>query len=452
MAYRPNWTAESLGETTVPAGAGTYTDKVSLTFPPAANKTYVIIASFGQRPASTASASKARLYNADTAAVLDRNVQNPHDNGDLYAQILLGFESFGASPPATRTYKLQGEGSTYATYIRDARLIVLELGTDDRVAAHNSDVTDSSDTWRDKATIALTPATTGDYLVICTGHARNSVSDGNIEWALDINGALYSNRIQEGQSTASTLRQFWGGVAKVSLAGATPYTIKTKARNGDAGTVIASTSALLVLRLDAFDAANYAENRTNGYHSDAAYANRVSLSNVAMTSGHRFLVIGAASRAHGGTTSAALTRLTKAAALYGAEYGVEGEIASATEGCVAFAQAALIDGAGGTESFGLDYASGKAGDRTDIFDAALAVIDLGIQLTAVNRSMDCRWQVANRVPASMDARWSMAGRVWREANLTWDVQKSPPVLQGRQTTGGIYWPRQRLRRRLPWGG
>jgi hypothetical protein len=169
-------TSESLSA--VNESAGTYTDALSTTFLGSqlqANKTYLGIWTAQVTSTSTASASAQLLI-----AGVSQEVQNPNlaKVTTPIDQLCYGhiFQFQPGASPANTAFEVQFKrGASGTATMSNTRLSLLKLGADDFYSESLTRVTTTSTTLTTGASITFTPATAGDYIIICTFDTDHAV-------------------------------------------------------------------------------------------------------------------------------------------------------------------------------------------------------------------------------------------------------------------------------------
>lgn len=263
MTSRQAFYAESLAESTTTSTAEQ--DKCVLTFTPAANSTWWVIASWshGCDAAGDDHRSLTSLYHvqSDTSfgdgAMRTHELTSPPDWLDHFA---LGGIDAGSSPvPQTLKIVYRSFASGDTTRIRDARILVLQADADDRMAEATELASTTEQIWQTAVTLGWTPATAGDYLVIAAA-----------QLACDANGAAAVAQLNDVAGGTVYGGKPWFCVddwdaqpfcamARRSLA-ATPQTFRLEWKTGTAAVdAYIANARILALRLDRFANAHVAE-------------------------------------------------------------------------------------------------------------------------------------------------------------------------------------------------
>ncbi|MGC8816666.1 MAG: PGF-pre-PGF domain-containing protein [Candidatus Hadarchaeum sp.] len=211
----------------------TYQDKVTLTWTPALEDNYLIIATAEIKRISTIAArtTKAQLT-IDGTSVAETFVADDTD-ADIY-------RSFVAFKVANLTAASHTIGIQYATtnasntaFIKNARIIAIRIGNNFKLS-EPSDGTTTSTTYTDIATLTFTPDITENWLILAHADVTNSA-------AANYNGVLF---LVDGENRG----EFWSRQANaghylsagfhdvVSLSGGSSHTIKIQMKTS-AGTL-----------------------------------------------------------------------------------------------------------------------------------------------------------------------------------------------------------------------
>src|SRR3989339_2239726 len=306
-APRENYYTESLGESSYNSNTS-YQDKATLTFTPADNSAYLIIASWQLQMSSTNYVAYSKLVRTSgTATDLHERVHRPKDNTDYVAGGSAVVETFGTSP-GSQTYVVQYRTSSTAgtARIKNASIIAIRLNSDDQYTASTARSTTTSTSYQDKATLTFTPASSGDYLIIASASVDSSSTSRDWRAQLDIDGSTYNNSNVE--PVSATNRNSWGAFRKVNLSNAS-HTAKIQYSIESGGTAGITYAHLIALRLDQFAANYYGETNTYTTYASTSYQSHASLTATPAAADH--LILGYSGGSSGSGTYSGFWQLEK---------------------------------------------------------------------------------------------------------------------------------------------
>ncbi|MGE0256815.1 MAG: hypothetical protein AB7N54_19480 [Alphaproteobacteria bacterium] len=258
------WYAENL-----PLGAksndAVFTDIVALEIPDApADSDVLLVWSLAGGTSSTSLAALYRLHHDTAAAVLGENEFEAREASapvDAYSAHGIARWQTGGTP-GSNIFSIEfATGGANNARHENARLLAFVLGVGDRYA-EDADyfvtVTDSG-TWEQALELNITPATTGDYLILANADLRSVLTTG------------YDVRVVVDGVPQPTFRHFskdatffnpWSTLLRVALEGGVEHTIalEFKTGSGTANTTL-RRPCLVALREDAFGFVHYAEAR-----------------------------------------------------------------------------------------------------------------------------------------------------------------------------------------------
>ena len=304
---RENYYTESLGESSWNSDTN-YQDKATLTFTPADNSAYLIIASWQLQMSSNNYIGYSKLIRSSgTPTDLHERVHLPKDNTDYVAGGSAIVESFGATP-GSQTYKIQYRTSSTSGFarIKNASIIAIRLNSDDQYTSSTARSTTTSSTYQDKATLTFTPTTSGDYLIIASASVDSSSTSRDWRAQLDIDGSTYNNSNVE--PVSATNRNSWGAFRKVNLSNAS-HTAKIQYSIESGGTAGITYAHLIALRLDQFAANYYGETNTYTTYASTSYQSHASLTATPAAADH--LILGYSGGSSGSGTYSGFWQLEK---------------------------------------------------------------------------------------------------------------------------------------------
>lgn len=173
MAYlAPGGYAESLAQST--SASTTPADKVSVSPTLTSGKTYLIIASAQVNTSVTGATGlcNMQLWDATGSSQIDLRSLAAVDTTDYVA--LNACAVYTASATATRNFKIRfyRTGAAATVAIKNARITVIELGSNDQVATDAS-ASRFLASYAAACTLTFTPPSTGDYLFIWHAHVNS---------------------------------------------------------------------------------------------------------------------------------------------------------------------------------------------------------------------------------------------------------------------------------------
>lgn len=256
-----NYYAESLAESTI-TGTIAYQDKVTLTFTPDDNSTYVLIASWGMSTNNTGASVRTKMTRT-TGTPTDFNevIYFPKDVLNYISGGAIGIDTFGSSP-GSQTYKIQFAVSNTARIarIKDARIIAIKLSSSDKYAEVDARTTTNSASYVDKTTLSFTPESTGDYIIFSSAVVDSNNTGASVKVQMNVDGTANTEMIKEPFNVAN--RYYWGTAKKVTLTNSAhdikiQYSISNTARLGGI-----AYAKIVAIRADRFLNNYYAEEDT----------------------------------------------------------------------------------------------------------------------------------------------------------------------------------------------
>jgi hypothetical protein len=233
----------------------TYQDKISISFTPQITSNFTIIATAEVQGSSTSYRAKAQL--AVNSSTYQELVYRVKDVTDWYP--FCGLKQLTLNGGTNYNLKVQFCTSNVAgtAYVRNARLLVVSLASE-YAESEGLSTTDST-SWQDKATLSLTPSTSGDYLLIATANYRGSsiYRDTKIRLIQD-DTIVHADTIgRPGADTTSSYYTF-AVMRKVSLDTST-HSFKLQYCSSGTATAGINYAHVAALKLSQFDSNNYAE-------------------------------------------------------------------------------------------------------------------------------------------------------------------------------------------------
>ncbi len=210
-------------ETTTSNTTTTYTDKVSLTFTPAATADYYILGTGDFNVPSTSSNAYCRTSNAGTTTEAESYVTGiattdyyPFTSGRKYTSLLSG----------AQTFKIQYKKGTANAILRYCHLPAVRLTNFTNYYAEAETVTSTTAiTYQDKTTLTFTPPAAGAYLIIASAQVLSAVANKYVVLTrLNIDGTDLTPE-QQFYTKAATDWVSYFAMRKVNLTAAS-HTIK----------------------------------------------------------------------------------------------------------------------------------------------------------------------------------------------------------------------------------
>lgn len=293
MAARQNFYAESRTQTSTTST--TYGDKVALTFTPDANSDYVLMwCALIQNASNITADAKVRFFH-DTASSVVNELNHEMAETAAPADYIFAYGikrfQFGASP-ASQTWSIEFAAETAGDTIncKEASIIAIKMDAADQYAESEALSSTTSTTFQDKATLTFTPATAGDYLIICSSEGQSDAAANPIEVRL-----LDSSSTARGLSVLQVKDVLnwhsFGTFIRQNLA-ASSQTIKTQFRSQGGNNVDLQRSRVLALRLDKFANNYYAEDLTRTTTTSTTYVDKVTLTQTPVAGLHLKLFTG----------------------------------------------------------------------------------------------------------------------------------------------------------------
>lgn len=288
MAARQYYSAAQSSE--IQHDGVTWLDVCTLTFTPDANSDYILFWSARASLVNNRSSDVNLRVLTDGVASVETNLENRDESG--YA-LLGGFYRIRAGvSPSTTTVKLQiqPEASGITAKARNANLTALKLGPDD---IYVEDLTTKSVTGSnirvDMVSATFTPPTLGDYLCLYSSIVQQTAVSVSCYMGLRHESLYTSN--DWGNSGSDITNWAPSMMLWKRTLPASPQTIASWMRSHHTtNTCYSKDNRLLLLRVDDFDAAYYAEQTETSMGSvESTYVNALSLTATVTTNPHLIL-------------------------------------------------------------------------------------------------------------------------------------------------------------------
>ena len=296
MPARQSFYAESLAEGST--ASADWTNALSFAFTPDADAQYWLFASaaFTNSSGSNDHVGWVSVYHvqADTV-LLEQSVQRqePTSPQDWVGVFGIARLNFGTAPGEQQLdVNINSSHAGDTTKVRDIRLLLVKADPADAYAESLGQVNTSSTSWQTAATLAVTPALAGDYLVIASATRASDANLGAMRCRLnDVTGAAtYGDRAWHCKDDWDN--QPFAVMEKLSLSAAA-QTFRLEYRSESGTLCYIHDARVLALRLDAFDNAwftsNYATQNTTG----ASNQDFLTLSATPLALQHAVIAVGA---------------------------------------------------------------------------------------------------------------------------------------------------------------
>ena len=296
MPARHSFYAESLAESSTTSAD--WTNALSLTFTPDANADYWLFASaaFTNSSGTNDHVGWVSVYHVQAETVLlEQSMQrqeasSPQDWVGFFGIARL---SFGLAPGEQQLdVNINSSHAGDTTKIRDVRLLLIKADPADAYAESLPQVNTSSTSWQTAATLSVTPASPGDYLVIASATRASDANLGAMRCRLnDVTGVVtYGDRAWYCKDDWDN--QAFAVMEKLTLTAAA-RTLQLQYRS-DSGTLCYIHDArILALRLDAFDNAYFASNHATQNTTSASNQDFLTLSATPLALQHAIIAVGA---------------------------------------------------------------------------------------------------------------------------------------------------------------
>jgi hypothetical protein len=310
--------AESLGESSTTSTS--YGAKTTLSFTGEPNKDYLLLGYALVGFGGTSSQGKVRLRNTTDNVVLGESLALATQAEDYFPVVAFARFQAGASPTA-KSFALEfaSQTSGQTTKVKEAVVIALELGPNDKWVATDSEQTFAGGSGVQDvsgATITFTPPSAGDYLFIGFSET-GEVGDGYGTIRLVLDGStLAETHFNYFSSDADRVGlMLMGRSAGLSAAS---HTVKlTKYTEGATGSQRMRSNRILALRLDRFAGYRWHHNNTDFSTNATTFTDVESCDTFTPTAGP-WLVLAHATQKQPNAITPMGTRITNGAEAIGA--------------------------------------------------------------------------------------------------------------------------------------
>jgi hypothetical protein len=274
-----------------------WTNALSLIFTPNADAEYWLFASaaFSNSSGSNDHVGWVSVYHVQAETVLlEQSVQRqePASPQDWVGVFGIARLSFGAAPGEQQLdVNINSSHAGDTTKIRDVRLLLIKADAADAYAESLAPVNTSSTSWQSAATLTVTPASAGDYLVIGSATRASDANLGAMRCRLnDVTGAVsYGDRAWYCKDDWDS--QAFAAMEKLSLVAAS-RTFRLEYRSESGTLCYIQGARILALRLDAFDNAYLASNHATQNTTSASNQDFLTLSATPLPLQHAIIAVG----------------------------------------------------------------------------------------------------------------------------------------------------------------
>jgi len=275
-----------------------YQDKVSIAFTPQMTADFAMVAMAEVQGSSTNYQAKVRLtVNSTTYQELAYGVKDTTDWYPFSALKRLTL-SGGASNVIKIQFCITNAGGT--AYVRNARLLVFSLQS--AYAESEGLSTTGLTSWQDKVTLAFTPPTNGDYLIVATANYRGSATNRDIRVRLIQDNVTVDAEILGRPGSGTTENYYTFGVMrKVSLNSAPHNFTIQYCSSGNPGIAGINYAHIVAISMNQFDSYSYVEDETESA-PPAINTWYDKITNNYTASGGDYLLMGSISYKSGSTT------------------------------------------------------------------------------------------------------------------------------------------------------
>jgi len=296
MPARQSFYAESLAESSTTSAD--WTNALSLAFTPDADADYWLFASaaFTNSSGTNDHVGWASVYHVQAATVLieqSMQRQEPSSPQDWVGLFGIAHLSFGAAPGEQQLdVNINSSHAGDTTKIKDVHLLLIKADAADAYTQSLAQVNTGSTSWQTPATLTITPASPGDYLVIASATRASDANLGAMRCRLnDVTGATtYGDRAWYCKDDWDN--QPFAVMEKLSLAAAS-RTLRLEYRSESGTLCYIQGARILALRLDAFDNAWFASNHATQNTTSATNQDFLTLSATPLALQHAIIAVGA---------------------------------------------------------------------------------------------------------------------------------------------------------------
>lgn len=267
--------SESLGEST--STSSTLTPKTSVTISAVSGVTYLAIWSCEIAVDDTGTTVEADLRINGAQRGLCRF--RARDTTDYPRQGAIAVHTASSTASLTFDLNFRRQAGAGTAAIRNARLILLQLGEDDETASAVSNQQTSITTYVDALSLTFTPATSGDYLFLASGSVGNALTD--IEFLSPAGTTV--NLISDALTNDNAGYAHWGMMWKETLAASSSTAaIRWKLTSGTGARNLAY-AYIVAIRIDKLRAAQSTQDDSPDGGTDTTYQTTESLAATGLT-------------------------------------------------------------------------------------------------------------------------------------------------------------------------
>lgn len=296
MPARQSFYAENLAESSTTSAD--WTNALSFAFTSDADADYWLFASaaFTNSSGSNDHVGWVTVYHVQAETVLlEQSVQRqePTSPQDWVGVFGIARLSFGATPGEQQLdVNINSSHAGDTTKIRDVRLLLIKADPADAYAESLAPVNTSSTSWQIAATLSVTPASAGDYLLIASATRASDANLGAMRCRLnDVTGATtYGDRAWYCKDDWDN--QAFAVMEKLSLIAAA-RTLQLQYRSESGTLCYLQGARILALRLDASDNAWFASNHATQNTTGASNQDFLTLSATPLALSHAIIAVGA---------------------------------------------------------------------------------------------------------------------------------------------------------------
>lgn len=249
VSYQESLTSSSTISTT-------YQDKLTISFTPQITADFVIIATAEAQGSNTNYQARIRLV-VDSIAYQEL-LYRVKDTTDWYP--FCGLKRLTLEGGVNYVIKIQfctnNAGGT--AYIRNARLIMFSLQSE--YAESEGLSTTSNINWQDKVTLAFTPSSEGDYLIIATANYRGSSTNRDVKIRLIQDDAIILADTVGRPGTGTTANYYTFGVMRKVTLYSAPHNFKIQyCSSSTLATAGINYAHIVAVKISQFENNYYAE-------------------------------------------------------------------------------------------------------------------------------------------------------------------------------------------------
>ena len=295
MAARQAFSHESLGESSTTT-SGSWPSVTTFTFTPDANADYWIFFSclFANGSGTAGHYGEVSVYHDQGGVSVGywaNRSQETASPQDWFTIFCVHKSTFGASPGAQDyIVSINSSHAGDSTKIKDIRFLAIKADAADQYAAQDASTSTASTSYTTRTTLTFTPASTGDYLLICSAVlTADTASNAHGARLNHSGGSIYGENLTYPKAT--WLYSPWATAAKINLAASSnTFTLQYKT---SANNAYIEQAHILALRLDKFDNAYVAQDFSGGNTTAATDQDFLTLTQTPQAVSHAILAVAA---------------------------------------------------------------------------------------------------------------------------------------------------------------